>query len=95
MPTDKNQRKEEKARMLECALPVETVLRSKTGNEYTITGVLGAGGFGITYKAVSQVVLNKKTHYSQMAQFAIKEFFMKGCYRGGSRRTSPRPSGTP
>ena len=84
MPTDKNQRKEEKARMLECALPVGTVLRSKAGNEYTITGVLGAGGFGITYKAVSQVVLNKKTHYSQMAQFAIKEFFMKGCYRGGS-----------
>ena len=84
MATDKNQRKEEKAQMLECALPVGTVLRSKAGNEYTITGVLGAGGFGITYKAVSQVVLNKKTHYSQMAQFAIKEFFMKGCYRGGS-----------
>ena len=84
MATDKNQRKEEKAQMLECALPVGTVLCSKAGNEYTITGVLGAGGFGITYKAVSQVVLNKKTHYSQMAQFAIKEFFMKGCYRGGS-----------
>ena len=84
MPTDKNQRKEEKARMLECALPIGTVLRSKAGNEYTITGVLGAGGFGITYKAVSQVVLNKTIHYSQTVQFAIKEFFMRGCYRGGS-----------
>lgn len=84
MATDKNQRKEEKAQMLECALPVGTVLCSKAGNEYTITGVLGAGGFGITYKAVSQVVLNKTIHYSQTVQFAIKEFFMRGCYRGGS-----------
>ena len=82
MPTDKNQRKEEKAQMLECALPVGTVLRSKSGREYKITGVLGAGGFGITYKAVGKVVINKETNYSQVATFAIKEFFMKGCSRG-------------
>ena len=82
MPTDKNQRQEEKAQMLECALPVGTVLRSKSGREYKITGVLGAGGFGITYKAVGKVVINKETNYSQVATFAIKEFFMKGCSRG-------------
>ena len=82
MPTDKNQRKEEKAQMLECALPVGTVLRSKSGCEYKITDVLGAGGFGITYKAVGKVVINKETNYSQVTTFAIKEFFMKGCSRG-------------
>ena len=82
MPTDKNQRQEEKAQMLECALPIGTVLRSKSGREYKITGVLGAGGFGITYKAVGKVVINKETNYSQVATFAIKEFFMKGCSRG-------------
>ena len=82
MATDKNQRQEEKAQMLECALPVGTVLRSKSGREYKITGVLGAGGFGITYKAVGKVVINKETNYSQVATFAIKEFFMKGCSRG-------------
>ena len=85
MPTDKNQRQEEKAQMLECALPVGTVLRSKSGREYKITGVLGAGGFGITYKAVGKVVINKETNYSQVATFAIKEFFMKGCSRGADK----------
>ena len=85
MPTDKNQRQEEKAQMLECALPVGTVLRSKAGREYKITGVLGAGGFGITYKAVGKVVINKETNYSQVATFAIKEFFMKGCSRGADK----------
>ncbi len=85
MATDKNQRQEEKAQMLECALPVGTVLRSKSGREYKITGVLGAGGFGITYKAVGKVVINKETNYSQVATFAIKEFFMKGCSRGADK----------
>ena len=85
MPTDKNQRQEEKVQMLECALPVGTVLRSKAGREYKITGVLGAGGFGITYKAVGKVVINKETNYSQVATFAIKEFFMKGCSRGADK----------
>ena len=85
MATDKNQRQEEKAQMLECALPVGTVLRSKAGREYKITGVLGAGGFGITYKAVGKVVINKETNYSQVATFAIKEFFMKGCSRGADK----------
>lgn len=83
MPTDKNQRKEEKAQMRSCALSDKgTVLTGKSGNVYRITSVLGAGGFGITYKAVAQVVLNKKTNYSQVMPFAIKEFFMKGCDRG-------------
>ena len=75
MTTDINQQKsEDKAQMLECALPAGTVLRGKSGREYKITEVLGAGGFGITYKAVGKVVINKETNYSQMATFAIKEF---------------------
>ncbi len=85
MSTDKNQRQEEKVQMLECALPIGTVLRSKAGRDYKITGVLGAGGFGITYKAVGKVVINKETNYSQVATFAIKEFFMKGCSRGADK----------
>ena len=85
MTTDINQQKsEDKAQMLECALPAGTVLRGKSGREYKITEVLGAGGFGITYKAVGKVVINKETNYSQMATFAIKEFFMRGCSRDAS-----------
>lgn len=85
MTTDINhQKSEEKAQILECALPTGTVLRGKSGREYKITEVLGAGGFGITYKAVGKVVINKETNYSQMATFAIKEFFMRGCSRDAS-----------
>ena len=83
MATDNNQQKEYKAQMLECALPVGTVLRSKAGREYKITGVLGAGGFGITYKAMSIVKVNE--HFSVPAYFAIKEHFVKGCYRGADK----------
>ncbi len=80
MTTDINQQKsEEKAQMLECALPAGTILRGKSGREYKITDVLGAGGFGITYKAMSIVKVNE--HFSVPAYFAIKEHFVKGCYR--------------
>ena len=43
----------------------ETLLQD---GRYRVTGVLGQGGFGITYEGV-QVSLNRKV--------AIKEFFMK------------------
>ena len=80
MTTDKNQRQEEKAQMLECALPVKnTILTGKSGQKYKILAVLGAGGFGITYKAVSEVKV--KEGFSAPMFFAIKEHFMKGCYR--------------
>ena len=80
MPTDKNQRQEEKAQMLECALPVKnTILTGKSGQKYKILAVLGTGGFGITYKAVSEVKV--KEGFSAPMFFAIKEHFMKGCYR--------------
>ena len=76
MTTDINQQKsEEKAQMLECALPAGTILRGKSGREYKITDVLGAGGFGITYKAMSIVKVNE--HFSVPAYFAIKEHFVK------------------
>lgn len=60
--------------------------------EYTITEVLGQGGFGITYKATSVVeiaygnIVQKTT-----MQFAVKEFFMKDCcdrYPDGRMRYS-------
>ena len=52
--------------------------------KYIITGVLGQGGFGITYQA-EQVSLGRKV--------AIKEFFMKEyCERDGSTSHVSVPS---
>lgn len=75
---DKN---EEKSQVLESALPKGTRLVSKS-REYKVIGVLGAGGFGITYKVSSRV---KVGNVELETFFAVKEFFIKGCYRGGNQ----------
>lgn len=60
------------------SLPVGTVL--KNGKyEYIITDVLGAGSFGITYKVSARISVE---NISTTVYFAVKEFFLKGCYRG-------------
>lgn len=55
------------------ALPLGAKLKSQ--NEYTITKILGQGGFGITYIATAQV---KVGNIPVNANFAIKEFFLNG-----------------
>ena len=82
MTTTKQQ--QEKAQLRKHALPVgSTVLTGKSGRKYKILAVLGAGGFGITYKAVAEVKLENGMTASMF--FAIKEHFMKGCYRDTDR----------
>ena len=61
------------------ALPTGTML---SGGAYRIEGVLGQGGFGITYRG-RDVQLNRDV--------AIKEYFPLGCARGKSNVTPHAP----
>ena len=72
---------EEKKQVLEFALPVGTILTSKQ-RTYKVKGVLGAGGFGITYR-VSSILQEGNIEFEH--DFAIKEHFMKGCYRNSNK----------
>ena len=72
-----------KKKMLEFTLPVGTVLKNGN-NEYRIVEVLGAGGFGITYKVSSTIMVN---NVPIMTFFAVKEHFMKGCERDSDGKT--------
>lgn len=77
MATDKQQHKEEKAALLQQALPLKTVLKSGL-HEYKVVEVLGAGGFGITYKVVAPIQVGNVVANTY---FVIKEHFLKGCWR--------------
>lgn len=55
------------------SLPLGTKLKSQY--EYTITQVIGQGGFGITYIATADL---KVGNIVATARFAIKEFFLNG-----------------
>src|SRR5689334_12438639 len=61
----------------EAALPPGTLLQD---GRWRITGVLGQGGFGITYRAEAGA-----THHmaAGLRIAAIKEFFPTGCRRVG------------
>lgn len=78
MSIDKQQHKEEKVALLQQALSPKTVLKSGL-REYKVVEVLGAGGFGITYKVVADIQVGNVTISSY---FVIKEHFLKGCWRG-------------
>lgn len=65
------------------ALPLGTILRNGD-NEYKVVKVLGAGGFGITYKVSAKIKLKNVTGNFF---FALKEFFMAGCDRADDKRT--------
>lgn len=82
MPTSKTI-KPENQQVFEAALPLGTILRNGE-NEYTVEEVLGAGGFGITYR-VSAVVMAGNVPIT--TNFAVKEFFMKGGERADDGRT--------
>lgn len=83
MATDKQQHKEEKATFLQEALPPQTVLKSGL-REYKVVEVLGAGGFGITYKVEADIRVGNVTVSSY---FVIKEHFLKGCWRAEDKRS--------
>lgn len=57
-------------------LPNGTVLHNGD-REYTIEEFLGAGGFGITYRASAKIMVNN-VPVDVPVNFAIKEFLMKG-----------------
>ena len=64
-----------RATLAERALPVGTVL---SDDQFTITGQLGAGGFGITYRAKDNVLGRT---------IVIKECFPEDfCVRDGKKR---------
>lgn len=47
-------------------------------NKYTVVQVLGSGGFGITYKVKSTIMVG---NVPVQTFFAVKELFVKGCFR--------------
>ena len=61
----------------EFALPVGAILKSPVLS-YEIVETLGYGSFGITYKVSSTIMVN---NVPITTFFAVKEYFMKGCYR--------------
>lgn len=77
MATDKQQHQEEKAALIRQALPLKTILKSSVC-EYKVVEVLGAGGFGITYKVVAAIQVGNVVVNTY---FVIKEHFLKGCWR--------------
>ncbi len=65
---------------IDFALPAGTVLASSE-RTYTVESVLGAGGFGVTYRATATISVQ---NIEVEAQFAIKEHFLNAlCEREG------------
>jgi len=65
---------------IDFALPAGTVLASSE-RTYTVESVLGAGGFGVTYRATATISVQ---NIEIEAQFAIKEHFLNAlCEREG------------
>lgn len=69
------------------ALPKGFVLHGAT-REYVIEEVLGRGGFGITYKVKSPIIINGIRHEPYIA---VKEFFPHFCSRDINKLTMTIP----
>ena len=65
------------------SLPIGTKLKSPL-RTYKIEAVLGGGGFGITYKVSSVIMVE---NVPVLTFFAVKELFPKGCYRDADKAT--------
>lgn len=77
MAITKQQLDKDKELLLKSALPIGTLLQSKS-RKYYVAEVLGGGGFGITYKVYANEMIG---NISQKIFFVIKEYFIKGCFR--------------
>lgn len=77
MAMTKQQLDKDKELLLKSALPIGTLLQSKS-RKYYVVEVLGGGGFGITYKVYANEMIG---NISQKIFFVIKEYFIKGCFR--------------
>ena len=64
-------------------LPKGTVLHNGK-RKYRVEKVLGTGGFGITYKVSSTVMVD---NVAINTFFAMKEYFLSSCYRGDDGAT--------
>ncbi len=64
-------------------LPKGTILHNGK-RKYRVEKVLGTGGFGITYKVSSTVMVD---NVSINTFFAMKEYFLSSCYRGDDGAT--------
>ena len=76
MAITKQQLDKDKELLLKSALPIGTLLQSKS-RKYYVVEVLGGGGFGITYKVYANEMIG---NISQKIFFVIKEYFIKGCF---------------
>lgn len=77
MAITKQQLDKDKELLLQSALPIGTLLQSKS-RKYYVVEVLGGGGFGITYKVYANEMIG---NIPQKIFFVIKEYFIKGCFR--------------
>lgn len=76
MAITKQQLDKDKELLLKSALPIGTLLQSKS-RKYYVVEVLGGGGFGITYKVyANEMIGNISQRY-----FCHQRVFYKGCFR--------------
>lgn len=78
--TEKEQYKQQ---LKQQALKAGTILQQGR-YPYKVLAVLGAGGFGITYKVSAKIMVE---HVPVTVYFAMKEYFYKSCWRADDGKT--------